>query len=759
MAQKITVSGNLTDSQGEGLIGATIFEEGTNNGTITDFNGSFEVSVKGKGAVLIFSYLGYSTKKVTVDNETSSMNVRLEEDAEGFDEVVINGFAGIVGKARKRTGSVQTTPETITAFNTDGIEKIGINNITTFANLVPNLKLSESQAIGVNSLVVRGIPQIRNTDAPVAFVVDGVTISDPSLLNQELFDLALIEVVKGPQGALYGKNAIGGAINIYTKEPTNTIKNKVTLGYGNGNTQLARVVSSGAIKKDKVFYRFSGQYKNFDGLLTNEFLDQKVDFRQEFTLRGQLKFQLTPRFKANVTGQYLNAQGGATYYSVGPDAVANADGWTTYLDPNPTTDNNVISQDVFGESDMKNAYGNINLEYSLDNVKIQSITSYSDVQRSTVGDLDFTPVFVLDQGEFNNTKSFNQEVRFSNRNTESKLDWSIGGFYQTISRDFFQSDYFFSNEWAVTDYTATFNTLALFGFVDYKITDKLTASAGLRYDSDNFKLDDFLNVQTDEKSASVPQPKVSLAYQANKEVLVYANYGKGYRAGGFNPKVTPLFERGYDGETSDNYEFGIKTTTWNNRLLINGSAFYSDFTNRQQFAITFDDFTPGNFNYDRSRIMGFEIDTKTRLAKYLDFLFNYGFVKSTIIEGGSTGGVDGTDRDLNVFNGNNASLVPQNNFNIGLLSTVPIDDKMTLDVSINLNGTGKIYWEDSNSEDYATDAYQLLDIQAGLTYNKVKFNLWARNLLDTKYYLEYQDFGIGWRGTPRTVGASVSISF
>ena len=86
--------------------------------------------------------------------------------------------------------------------------------MASFANLVPNLKLSETQAVGVNSLVIRGIPQIRNTDAPVAFVFDGVTIADPSLLNQELFDIALIEVVKGPQGALYGKNAIGGAIRL-----------------------------------------------------------------------------------------------------------------------------------------------------------------------------------------------------------------------------------------------------------------------------------------------------------------------------------------------------------------------------------------------------------------------------------------------------------------------------------------------------------------------------------------------------------------
>ena len=125
--------------------------------------------------------------------------------------------------------------------------------MSNFAKLVPNLKLNSSQSAGINFLTVRGIPQIRNADAPVAFVIDGVTIPDPSLLNQELFDLALIEVVKGPQGALYGKNAIGGAINIYSKEPVNTTKNTLTLGYGNGNALLTQFVSSGALKKNKTF--------------------------------------------------------------------------------------------------------------------------------------------------------------------------------------------------------------------------------------------------------------------------------------------------------------------------------------------------------------------------------------------------------------------------------------------------------------------------------------------------------------------------
>ena len=757
--QQIAIRGVVTDGK-DALPGVNVVIKGTTNGVTTDFNGNYELTAS-SGDVIVFTYLGFKTIEVLTE-DNSVQNIELEEDTQQLENVVVQGFSGVIGKSRKRTASIQVTPESVTAFNSDGIEKNGINNITDFANLVPNLKLNESQAIGVNSLIVRGIPQIRNTDAPVAFVIDGVTIADPSLLNQELFDLALIEVVKGPQGALYGKNAIGGAINIYSKEPTNQLRNKVVAGIGNGNSQVLRGISSGALKKDKVFYRVSAQYKNFDGLLTNEFLNKKVDFRKETNLRGQLMFRPTSNFKANITAQVMDVTGGATYYSVDSGYVDN-DFFLVDLDPNPTNGNNIISQDVLGNSDLKSTMTTANLEYNTNQVKFQSITSYTKIDRSTTGDLDFTELavedFGLDQGEFNNTKTFNQEFRLSNRNTTSKLDWSVGAFIQNLEREFFQSDLTFSQDFAVTDYVVKFNTIAFFGFMDYKLTDKLTASVGLRFDSDTINLDDTLNAQQDEKSDDVLQPKISLSYQANQNVLLYTNYGRGYRAGGFNPVVTDLFDRGFEGELSDNYEFGFKTSSWENRFIFNGSVFYSSYENRQQFAITSDFFIPGNYNYDESDVIGFEIDTKTRLSKYLDLLFSYGQVKSTIIRGGSTGGENGTTTDLDQYNGNNAALVPQNNFNLGLASSIPLNNDSQVDLFINYNGTGKIYWTDANAAMHTSNAYQLLDIQASLTRGNWKLTLWGKNMLDQQYYLEYSDFGFGWRGTPATFGSSLSFSF
>lgn len=761
------VSGHITAEDNEPLLGASIIEKGTNNGVISDFNGNFEINVSNSEATLIVSFIGFEEQEVSVQGK-SRLNIIMTESAQSLAEVSVKGFAGIIGKARKRTESIQNTPESVTALNSQGIEDAGISNISEFAQFVPNLKLSSTQGTGVNFVTVRGIPQIRSADAPVAFVIDGVTIPDPSLLNQELFDLALIEVVKGPQGALYGKNAIGGAINIYSKEPTNASRHTITTGFGNGNSFLGQLVSSGAIVENKLFYRVSTQIKDYQGLLVNETLNEKADFQRDFNFRGQLIARITPKFKASATFQHLNGKGGATYYSVNPTGnlfVEGAPGGP--LSPNPKKGNNIIASDEPGRSSLKNYFGNLNLEYTLDKVKLQSITSYNKVDRALTGDLDFTPFDDFTQGEKIGTETFNQEIRISNIESDSRLNWSAGGFYQNIENPFFQdgmSRDFDLDElfYAVSgDVFNTTETYALFGFADYKITNKFTASLGFRYDFDTFTQVDNLTNTTSERSNNIFQPKVSLSYQASETILLYTNYGRGYRTGGFNPAETTRFNRDYKDEISDNYEIGIKTSWWNNRFILNGSVFYNNFENQQQYAYDLITFFAGNYNYEKSTIFGFELDSKLRLTKNFDLLGSYGFVNPKIKEGGTTGG---GATDLSEFNGNKTPFVPQNNYHVGIDSNFKLSNKVNLNANVNLNGTGKIYWFEDNIAE--SKAYELLDARATLSFNNIKVSIWGKNILDKQYFLEYYSgaqFGgfddFGWRGRPATYGATVSYSF
>lgn len=764
---QITVSGKVTDTNGEPIPGANIIEKGTSNGVISDFNGNFQINTAGNDAVLECSFIGYETQEIEIDGK-SQIDVTLNEALESLGEVTIKGFTGVIGKSRKRTESIQSTPESVTALNSEGIESAGITDVSSFSALVPNLKFNSAQAVGLNFITVRGIPQVRGGDAPLAFVIDGVTIPDPSLLSQELYDLALVEVVKGPQGALYGKNAIGGAINIYTKDPTNKMSNKVKLGVGNGGNLQAQFVSSGAIAKDKVFYRFSTNYKTFDGLLTNEFLNKKVDFSEDFNIRGQIKARVSSNFTIGATYQYFKIDGGAAYYSVNPTGFE-GEFPGGILDPNPKEGNNVIVADVLGTSDMINNYGNFKMNYNLGSVELQSITSINKVERSTFGDLDFLDLELFTQGEQATTKTFNQEIRINNTNKDTKFDWSLGGFYQNIKKDVYQygEDFSFDPpEYDTANYLNETSTIALFGFADYKITNKLTLSAGFRYDIDKFTQEDYLFVTESERDNNEFQPKVSLSYQASKNVLFYANYGRGYRNGGFNAEATDLFNRSFDDETSDNYELGFKTTSWNDRLIFNGSIFSSKLTNQQQYILDLNTFIAGVYNYDESKVFGFELESRARLTNYLDIFANFGLSDAEIVEGGTTGGPNGDVTDNSKFNGNKTPFVPVNSFGIGLESAFNINENLKFNGFLNLDTTGKTYWHESNLAIHTSDAYSLLDARVGLSYKNWKLDLWGKNLTDKQYYQEFSpgEFvgspdDVAWRGQPLSIGTAISVRF
>ena len=757
------ITGKVTDTFGEPLPGANVLEQGTTNGAIADYNGNYTITVTSETAVLEFSYLGFEKQEVTASS--SIIDIQLTESSEALDGLTVQGFAGVIGKSRKRTASIQTTPESVTALNAEGIESAGVTDINSFSTLVPNLKFNSAQAVGLNFITVRGIPQVRGGDAPLAFVIDGVTIPDPSLLSQGLFDLALVEVVKGPQGALYGKNAIGGAINIYTKEPTNKMTNRIMLGAGNGGNLQAQFVSSGAISKDKVFYRFSTQYKNFDGLLTNEFLDQKVDFSKEFSVRGQIKARVSDNFTVAATIQHFNIDGGATYYSVNPTGT---DGEFTggILDPNPKDGNNVIFANVLGRSDMKNNYGNFKMDNNLKGATLQSITSFNKVGRSTNGDLDFLELDGLTQAEEISTNTFNQEIRINNTNTDTKFDWSAGGFYQNIKRDVLQNgttgvDFGGPFDFDTSDFVNETKTIALFGFGDYKITDKFTVSAGFRYDIDNFTQDDALFVTNSERDNSEFQPKVSLSYQVSKDVLFYANYGRGYRNGGFNADATDLFNRTFDDETSDNYELGFKTTSWNDRFIFNGSIFSSNLTNQQQYILDLNTFIAGIYNYDETKVFGFELESRARLTNYLDVFANFGLSDAEIINGGASG-----ITDYSIYDGQKVPFVPVSSFAVGLESSFNINDNLKFNGFLNLDTTGKTYWHETNTDANTTAAYSLLDARIGLSYKNWKLDIWGKNLTDTQYYREFSpgEFvgspdDVAWRGQPVSVGTALTVKF
>ena len=174
----------------------------------------------------------------------------------------------IVVTARLRTENYATTPAAITAFTAGEIQAAGIDRVHDFVQLTPNMTVVQTQNPGNTFVTIRGISQARNSDMPVAVVVDGVLMTNPAEFNQELNDIQQIEVLKGPQGALYGRNAIGGAINIVTKPATDKFEAKIRAGFDDGPGYLAQGAISGPLG-DKWKYRAAVSFSDTDGFLEN----------------------------------------------------------------------------------------------------------------------------------------------------------------------------------------------------------------------------------------------------------------------------------------------------------------------------------------------------------------------------------------------------------------------------------------------------------------------------------------------------------
>lgn len=206
----------------------------------------------------------------------------------------------IVVTSRKRGEALQDVPATVSAFTEADIESIGVSSMRDFAKLVPNLFLIETQNSAFTFVNIRGITQMRNLDPSVAVVIDGVISTSPIGMSQELFDIQQIEVLKGPQGALYGRNAMGGAINITTKKPTDQIEGFVRAGYGNGNTGKVQASISGPIVADTLFGRLAVSYRDSDGFRENVTRNKKGDPAENTSVRGRIIWQPSDNLEADL---------------------------------------------------------------------------------------------------------------------------------------------------------------------------------------------------------------------------------------------------------------------------------------------------------------------------------------------------------------------------------------------------------------------------------------------------------------------------
>jgi len=773
--EKKDIGGKITSENGQPIPGATIIEKSNpKNGTTSDFDGSFILKVDKDSKELEVSSMGNKSKTVAI--EGSIVNITLEDEENKLKEVVVRGFGSVDSRARVRVQSIQSLPETTVAINAQTIEANGINNIQSFTSQISNVTFNQAQQPGVNFLTVRGISQIRNGESPVAVVIDGMTLPDASAMNMSLYDLELLEFVKGPQGTLYGKNAIAGAINITTKDPTNKNKTKVTLSGGNGGLFGARLSSSGAIVKDKFFYSVSGGLRSFDGLINNTFLKEKVDFSEEYNFRVKLKYNFSPKWSATYVQDNFNVDAGGNYYVTKPDI---------FVAGPPLADNDYSHEpfgDVQGDSKLSNSLSSLKIEGNFSKSRFQSVTSFNATKRYYIGENDYSQYAFSKVSQESNSDTFSQEFRLTSKDSkETKFNYTAGTLFQNSKR-YLNTSTFINT--TVGDFSAananyttipnvgnddnnTIQTVAGFVFFDYKLTSKLTASAGVRVDYDQLKNESNISKTTSENDITVWQPKFSLSYQIDENVLGYVNYGKGYRSGGFNSDDDTKFKKTYEPEFTNNYEVGLKTSFWNNRIIFNNAFYIIDFENQQQYT-----FIPrtvavlGIYNFEKSRISGFESELKYKATNNIDFFAGVGFNNGEIIKG--TYYLLTIPFNNDVFSpidvsGNTSPFTIKTTINAGVNGNFTLAEKTTLGFFVNADHRGTQYWD--SLEEYKQEPYTLINARVNANISNLGITIWANNILDRKFNTEFfptAEFGFNnlrFPNTPTTIGIDLSYKF
>lgn len=656
----------------------------------------------------------------------------------------------IVVTAQKREERLQDVPVSVTAFSAQTIEDAGVRTPQDFIALTPNIGIVQSFTVGNSFVTVRGISQINNSDPSVAVVVDGVPQANQKQLTQQLFDIERIEVLKGPQGALYGRNSIGGAINIITRQPGNAFEGFAEAGLAEGNTRTLSAAAGGPIAVDRLFFRAAASYTDSDGLIDNVALNRKADFYEDTTGRAQLRWLASDAVTLDLRGSISNTSGGAVLYSQFPTT-----GFSNNTNVKP-------EENVLGRSERDMADVSLKLDWDFGGAVLTAISAYSKVEESYRGDLDFSRVQFIGQGQDLDVEMVSQELRLTSP-SDQPFRW-IGGAYLLQTDRALRTTVFLDTNGQISGFQPLFVfgdetndnlAYALFGQASYDLTDKLEITGALRYDSDEREQTDLLRARA-VRSATFDewQPKVTAKYQWTDTFMTYATFATGFRSGGYNaPTVNPsIFQK----EVSTNYEVGFKSQLFDNRVVLNGSAFYTELENAQIFRV---DLVAGAQIIDNVReadLMGLELELQARLAEGWDIFGGLGVTDSEILDFNGTA----------AYRGNQLPNNTRTTLNGGTQYGFPITAALNGMVRADIEYRGKQYFHADNID--FRDPVTLVNLRAGIETEAWSLTAYVKNLTNKQFFTEYADGfwsgsatgqDLGQLSPPRQIGVTGRVRF
>ena len=765
---KVSFKGKVLSQDLEPIQNAEIRFLNTSFYTNTDKEGNFVFYEIPKGSYkLNIQKKGFATVVKLIDlqqpNETEKFLMYSER--EKLDEIVVT--------AQKRENIVQDIPGSITSLSSRIIQERQIYNPNNLTALIPNLFASDpGDRRTITS--VRGIVS-SSYDPAVATYIDGVNQFNLDTYIPQLFDLERIEVLRGPQGTLYGRNAMGGVINIITKKPGNKTEVFGEAQIGNYGRQRHLGGIRIPLVKDKLFFGMAGLYEKFDGFYTNDFDGSQFDEQQNFSGNYFLTYQFNPTWEATLNFKHYSAKNNGAFPLV--FGINEAFENPYHLNQNQT-------------STMKDQTLNTSLliEHSGENINFSSQTSFQRNYRYYEDpiDADFSPIdgisiFNNYGKDWNNINVLTQEIQFSSPTDENdKLNWTAGSymFYQKNpvkqATQFGEDAAFVGSEEINFELINTSEEsnkgISFFGQGSYKLTDKINLTAGLRYDIEEKKK----SVLGEYKVNSEPQPAfefqsdtsatasfdsfsplLGLSYDIDRENMVFFTYKKGFRAGGLTPLTSdpsqpPLFA--FKPELSHNFEIGSKNVFFENKVILNAAVFLTKVTDVQVPTLVLPEAVIVTKNTGELTSKGIELEAKILLLKGFEMNYNLGLTEATY----NSLKIAGEEGEAN-FQGNKQIFTPDVTSMLSLQYNSSFKFNKSLQYSLRGQWSylGEQYFDLSNS--LKQDPYSLINAQIGLSYKNWNIGLWGKNILDKRYISYGYNFGAVQLGPPLTYGLSLSF--
>ena len=656
----------------------------------------------------------------------------------------------MVVTAQKREENVQDVPMSMSVFSDIQLEDAGIKDTSDLVRFAPNVHLKESSA--ENVLIIRGISSFNTSIySPAAFYVNDVNFPLHYMYNTELFDLERVEVLRGPQGTMYGRNSQSGVINLVTKQPDNEFRAKLLSEYGSYDSWRFGANLSGPILTNKLYLGLVAQYNLSDGYMENKYNDNDESAKKDHK-NGRATLRWTPTEDLDISfiadAMDTDDQNIRYRYRTGPFA----------------TDSHKISHNITDEYSKQEGNGQtLRLKYQGDSFNLLSVTGLRNYEHKYNGDMDCT----ADPGPWFNwgdarhkyeIEHKSEEFRISSPDNHGPFEWLIGVYG-------FKEETEISGKmaaWGLTsDTDMDINGYAAFGQGTYTLFDKLHLTAGLRLDHQDLEgkckgigsagpVDLAKDLDYDEWL-----PKVSIAYDFTNEIMTYVTASNGYIVGGYNYGYMPASEDAfyYDAEYTWNYEAGIKSSWLDNKLLANLSIFYIDIDDKQvlEWAIT------GSIieNAAKAHSQGFELELQARPVQGLDLLAGFGYTESKFDDWKALQS-DGTIYD---FEDNYLQNAPKYTYNLG----ASYRHISGLFGRVDLLGTGEFYGDNKNT--LKQEAYELVNLRLGYEGDNLGISFWCTNLFDEEYVTALYDMtnmGLGelvQDGEPRMLGVTLTYRF